>query len=121
MVLMVIGLFKSELVRVKKPYPISPLCTSIMGIVKGSQTRILVVGSSPLTFVGDVSVPIDIEQLSRSYIGTAVVVQPGWVFSLISIILLEPVGSKSELAFCTAAACIRSFIVASDRTQISLP
>jgi len=83
-------------------------------VVVGVGGNVVVVGvetgsSGPTINPGAVSVPTIVEQLLRSYIGTATVVQPGWVSALISVILLEPVGSASESKFSTAA--IRCSIV----------
>jgi len=95
-----------------------------MGIVKGSQVKVAVVGvgsNCPLTpACAAVSVLPVATQLLRAYVGTAVVVQPGWVLALISVILLKPVGSVSESVISTA--WIRSVIfVVWPKSQSALP
>jgi hypothetical protein len=93
----------------------------VVVVVTGGRVVVVVVAAGSncaLGVSGDDSVFPVAEQLLRAYVGTGEVVQPGWVLALISVILLEPVESASELAFSTA--CIRVVIVP-DVSQIALP
>jgi hypothetical protein len=84
----------------------------VVVVVAGKVVVVVVVttgSNSPLTPAGAVSVKPVAVQLPRAYVGTAVVVQPGWVLALISVMLLEPVGSASESTSSTA--WIRSCVV----------
>jgi hypothetical protein len=87
---------------------------SVVVVVGGNVVVVAAAGSNcPLTVVGVGSVPPVAGQLLfrlLSNVGTFEVVQPGWVLALISVILLEPVGSPSELAFSTA--CILAVVPA---------
>lgn len=78
----------------------------VVVVVAGGKVVVVVVATgsnSPLTPApAAVSVTPVAEQSLRAYVGTATVVQPGWVLALISVMLLEPEGSASELAFSTA-------------------
>jgi hypothetical protein len=95
---------------------------NVVVVVGGSVVVVVVTtgSKSPIPDGAGSVLPVG-EQSPRAYVGTATAVQPGWVLAFISVKLLEPVESASELAFTTATAWIRFEILPDGSSQRALP